>query len=1176
MPQTFGSPPISSPNILLPTSATSWPAHRTRTVLLHELAHIKRHDCLTQLIAHFACCLYYFNPLVWFAAHRMNIERERACDDLVLTITENQNNPVKPSDYAQLILDIATTSTTPSALSFLTSGGGGGGIQMANKNTFEKRILAILDPKRIRTTLTKPKTLLITLLLFSLTIPTAMLTAASNQPKPSPKILGSWYKISLTEPLTEVIQHIHPSLNSNDNLGLSITLNDNNTGQIYVFDTNTSTNIKLHTPITWKKNSGHNYIINATNPNVVPIISNIKTTKTIYREFLRFNKQPAIMAGDTLKFKTNGYVFSPNKPKPKSKPLPTNLTGNWYAPIDQNTATQLKNQHEYLRGYDNLAVHLNIDSDNRSRANIYDIATGNPISVFNQNLDLSAKNNQLFRNGDQPYSIPLNRNQLKLIDIVDFPPFTRKKPTANTPNTDLPFIGNWYSSIRSLDQSKHLFSPESLETLMDANCTTFAWHLQFTPDNKIYIYAFDQRQADDRVLKWAGSWKYDNNILTSTFYGNSATSSLANNNQNLNLNFYTKEPFSRHKPNTHKLQNSLAGNWYSAPQPPTKFKHFLDDKAYNKIKNVPAVAYNVEFKRDHTVDISFFNPTTMRKLHTQWGGSWAIDQFGKINTTFYGNHAPASLSPDNKSLKMEMYGLPTLKRSIPTSNNTTSPSTSTSSASPRTENPYKTPTDVDDVADILASKITLDNAGKKSYILMDHAETSTQTKSSPRPLILILPGGDGSEDFHFFCRRLYKFAALKADPSFIAAQPIAPVWNSQQANNVVWPNKYHKFRGMKFSTETFIQDIINDIASNHNIDRSRIIALGWSSAGPAVYDLTLQPNSPITGSFAAMSVFKPKPQQLKYAKNKPVFIYHGSKDALIDTDRAFAAESKLKAKGANVHLKIYNGPHGWFHSGLYSNTADGLTWLLDQSSKKQQPTTSTPQAATTNSSFLGDWYALELTQPIRADLQKRLPQYKDEYHFAFHCQINPDNSASLYVINPFTRQRMHILYQCSWEKIDDATLSLFDPQGNTIANFQNNALNLTNEKTILYRLDHPSNQYYVDNVVPNTKILGDWYTQQLSKDLIKTMTESNPNLAKYKDPTFHIVINKDRTAQYFVYDKKAAKDAELLDTATWSRINFNTFKFQSSSYSNYFSCNDDTLFNDMLTLHRTPTPKRTS
>jgi beta-lactamase regulating signal transducer with metallopeptidase domain len=75
MPMAFG---IVNPTVLLPADAEQWPFARRRDVMLHELAHVARRDCLTQLIAQAACALYWFDPLVWLASRALRGERERA------------------------------------------------------------------------------------------------------------------------------------------------------------------------------------------------------------------------------------------------------------------------------------------------------------------------------------------------------------------------------------------------------------------------------------------------------------------------------------------------------------------------------------------------------------------------------------------------------------------------------------------------------------------------------------------------------------------------------------------------------------------------------------------------------------------------------------------------------------------------------------------------------------------------------------------------------------------------------------------------------------------------------------------------------------------------------------------------------------------------------------------
>ena len=81
MPMSWGT---RRPAVLLPQGAERWPTSRLEAVLLHELAHVRRRDCLTQLMAEVAVALHWVNPLAWVAAHRLRVEREHACDDQAL------------------------------------------------------------------------------------------------------------------------------------------------------------------------------------------------------------------------------------------------------------------------------------------------------------------------------------------------------------------------------------------------------------------------------------------------------------------------------------------------------------------------------------------------------------------------------------------------------------------------------------------------------------------------------------------------------------------------------------------------------------------------------------------------------------------------------------------------------------------------------------------------------------------------------------------------------------------------------------------------------------------------------------------------------------------------------------------------------------------------------------
>ena len=77
---------VLTPTIVLPAEAESWTLDRRRTVLLHELAHVRRRDLLGHALGRLTCAVYWFHPLVWTAAKQLRAESERACDDLALSL----------------------------------------------------------------------------------------------------------------------------------------------------------------------------------------------------------------------------------------------------------------------------------------------------------------------------------------------------------------------------------------------------------------------------------------------------------------------------------------------------------------------------------------------------------------------------------------------------------------------------------------------------------------------------------------------------------------------------------------------------------------------------------------------------------------------------------------------------------------------------------------------------------------------------------------------------------------------------------------------------------------------------------------------------------------------------------------------------------------------------------
>ena len=76
------------PVILLPASCvTGLTPGQLEAIIAHELAHIRRHDYLVNLLQSIIETLLFYHPAVWWVSRRIRDERENCCDDLAVEMS---------------------------------------------------------------------------------------------------------------------------------------------------------------------------------------------------------------------------------------------------------------------------------------------------------------------------------------------------------------------------------------------------------------------------------------------------------------------------------------------------------------------------------------------------------------------------------------------------------------------------------------------------------------------------------------------------------------------------------------------------------------------------------------------------------------------------------------------------------------------------------------------------------------------------------------------------------------------------------------------------------------------------------------------------------------------------------------------------------------------------------
>jgi bla regulator protein BlaR1 len=119
------------PVILVPVGMlTGLSAEQLQTIFLHELAHIRRHDYLINIVQSFIEIVFFFNPFVWSISGIIRREREYCCDDLVV----RQHGGVRA--YAHALAQLAESSILTPALALPVAG---------SKNQLLNRIRRIME-----------------------------------------------------------------------------------------------------------------------------------------------------------------------------------------------------------------------------------------------------------------------------------------------------------------------------------------------------------------------------------------------------------------------------------------------------------------------------------------------------------------------------------------------------------------------------------------------------------------------------------------------------------------------------------------------------------------------------------------------------------------------------------------------------------------------------------------------------------------------------------------------------------------------------------------------------------------------------------------------------------------------------------------------------------------------
>jgi beta-lactamase regulating signal transducer with metallopeptidase domain len=106
------------PMILLPVYVvTGLPAPQVEAILAHELAHVRRHDYLVNLLQTLVETVFFYHPAMWWLSNQIRFERENCCDDVAVAVLGNR------VEYSRALLALEERRGAETALAMGARGG---------------------------------------------------------------------------------------------------------------------------------------------------------------------------------------------------------------------------------------------------------------------------------------------------------------------------------------------------------------------------------------------------------------------------------------------------------------------------------------------------------------------------------------------------------------------------------------------------------------------------------------------------------------------------------------------------------------------------------------------------------------------------------------------------------------------------------------------------------------------------------------------------------------------------------------------------------------------------------------------------------------------------------------------------------------------------------------------